>query len=200
VTRVHSDPRRLAIGGWFGHAEARRTARSRGESLDQVLDRNLSELLQELRVTITGVQILFAFLLGIAFTQRFADIDPFALTLYCLALLCTAAATILLIAPVSFHRLIFRRRQKAALVAAADRMLVAGLGFLALAISSAVMLILEVTLGRWAAVAGGGGTALVAGLFWYAFPLWARRTGAGLAPDPAELAPRPEEEDAPPAG
>jgi hypothetical protein len=166
----------------LGFADASASARSRGETLDQILDRNLADLLQELRVTITGVQILFAFLLGIAFTQRFADIDRFALTLYCIALLCTAGATILLIAPVSFHRLVFRRRQKAALIAAGDRMLIAGLALLALAISSVVMLILDVTLGRWSAMLGGGATALAAGLIWYVLPLWARRTGAGLAP------------------
>jgi hypothetical protein len=195
VSTVATDTPPPTTGGRFDHAGARRNALSRGETLDQILDRNLAELLQELRVTITGVQILFAFLLGIAFTQRFAHVDAVSLTLYCVALLCTAGATILLIAPVSFHRLIFRRRQKAALVAATDRMLMAGLALLALAITSVVALILDVTLGRGPAVAGGGATALVAGLVWYVFPIWARRTGAGLVPAPVD-----EEEDEPPGG
>jgi O-antigen/teichoic acid export membrane protein len=166
----------------FDREDARRSARSRGETLDQLLDRNLAELLQELRVAITGVQILFAFLLGLAFTQRFTGLNGFDLTLYTIALLCTALATILLIAPVSFHRLVFRRRQKAALIVVADRLLMSGLALLVLAISSAVMLILDVALGRWAGVIGGVGTAVVAGLTWYVLPLWARRTRVGSAP------------------
>ena len=103
-----------APGGPFGHTLAVRSAESRGETLDQVLDRNLAELLQELRVAFTGVQILFGFLLSLSFTQRFQELDDFGLTVYTVTLLTTALATVLLIAPVSFHRLVFRRRQKAA--------------------------------------------------------------------------------------
>jgi hypothetical protein len=169
-------------GRRFDVAAAASSARARGETVDQVLDRNLSELLQEMRVAITGVQILFAFLLGLAFTQRFASLDRFQVDVYLVALLSTALATMVLIAPVSFHRLVFRRRQKAALVAVADRLLTAGLGALVLAISSAVLLILDVVVGRWPGVAGGGLTALTAVLIWYVLPLWARRNGLGLAP------------------
>jgi hypothetical protein len=166
----------------FDQSAALLSARARGETLQQLLDRNLAELLQELRVAITGVQILFAFLLGLAFTQRFGALDGFELAVYTVALLSTALATLVLIAPVSFHRLVFRRRQKAALVAVADRLLMAGLGLLVLAISAATLLVLDVVLGVWPGVAGGG-TVLVAGLLtWYGLPLWARRTGVGLAP------------------
>jgi O-antigen/teichoic acid export membrane protein len=171
-------------GGRFDEADARRSARARGETLDQILDRNLQDLLQELRVAITGVQILFAFLLGLAFTQRFSDLDGFGLTPSTIALLCAAFATILLIAPVSFHRLVFRRRQKTALIAVADRLLMTGLALLVLAITSAVTLILDVTLGRWAAVIGGCATAVLALVTWYVLPLWARRSKVGLAPGP----------------
>src|SRR3954462_14517182 len=108
------------------------TARARGETVHQVLDRNLAELLQELRVAITGVQILFAFLLGLAFTARFAMLSGYQVTVYTVALMSTALATIVLIAPVSFHRMVFRRRQKAALVMVADRLLMVGLGLLVL--------------------------------------------------------------------
>src|SRR3954449_7824739 len=159
------------------------SARVRGETVHQVLDRNLGELLQELRVAITGVQILFAFLLGLAFTARFATLGTFELALYTVTLLSTALATILLIAPVSFHRLVFRRQQKAALVAVADRLLLAGLGLLVLAISSAVLLILDVVLGRWQGLVGGGVIALAGGLTWYALPIWARRAGVGTLPE-----------------
>jgi len=162
------------------------SARARGETLDQLLDRNLAELLQELRVAITGVQILFAFLLGLAFTARFETLGGFDRTVYTVALLSTALATVVLIAPVSFHRLVFRRRQKAALVAVADRLLLVGLGLLVLAITSAALLILDVVLGRTAGLLGGGVVAATALLTWYVLPLWARRSGVGLAPDPPE--------------
>src|SRR5919112_1711476 len=115
----HPEPAGAAGGGLFDASAAVRTAQSRGETLDQVLDRNLNELLQELRVAFTGVQILFAFLLGLAFTQRFGELDGFGITVYTIALLPTASATMVLLAPVSFHRIVFRRGQKAALVAVA---------------------------------------------------------------------------------
>src|SRR3954467_10172428 len=90
-----------------------RAAEERGQDVDQVLDRNVAELLQELRVAFTGVQILFAFLLSLAFTQRFEQLGGFDLAGYRVALMSTAVATMVLIAPVSFHRIVFRRRQKA---------------------------------------------------------------------------------------
>jgi hypothetical protein len=166
----------------FDPTPAQLSAEARGETLEQLLDRNLGELLQELRVAITGVQILFAFLLGLAFTQRFAELDALQIGVYTVALLSTALATLVLIAPVSFHRLVFRRRQKAALVFVADRLLLAGLGLLVLAISSATLLVLSVVLGLWAGLLGGG-LVLVAGLLtWYALPLWARRSSVAPAP------------------
>ena len=169
----------------FDPADAVRSARARGETLDQVLDRNLAELLQELRVAITGVQVLFAFLLGLAFTSRFAELDAFALTVYTVTLLATALATVVLIAPVSFHRLVFRRRQKAVLIAVADRMLVVGLALLVLAITSGVLLVLDVVLGRGPGLVGATAVLLVAVGLWYGLPVWARRTGSGVHPDEA---------------
>ena len=158
-----------------------RAAEVRGETVDQVLDRNLNELLQELRVAFTGVQILFAFLLSLAFTQRFQELDAFEIV-YTVALLSTALATMVLIAPVSFHRIVFRRRQKSALVVVADRLLVIGLAILIPAISSAVLLSLEVVLGLWQAIVGSSLTALVGVATWYALPLAIRRSGHGVAP------------------
>src|SRR3712207_177953 len=163
----------------FDPSAALRTAELRGETVDQVLDRNLNELLQELRVAFTGVQIMFAFLLGLAFTQRFTELDGFGVTVYTIALLTSASATMLLLAPVSFHRIVFRRGQKAALVAVADRMLSLGIALLVPAISSAVLLILDVVLGRWQAIVGSAATALVGLLSWYALPLSIRRSGHG---------------------
>ena len=117
-------------GGLFDPSPAVLNAEHRGETVDQVLDRNVNELLQELRVAFTGVQLLFGFLLSLAFTQRFEDIDAFQTTVYTVTLMSTAVATMLLIAPVSLHRIVFRRRQKAALVVVADKLLVLGLAIL----------------------------------------------------------------------
>src|SRR5437764_14929625 len=112
-----SGPKVVSPRAWkFDPAAAMQTAEQRGETVDQVLDRNVGELLQELRVAFTGVQILFAFLLGLAFTQRFSHLSGFDLGIYTVALMSTAVATMIFIAPVSFHRLVFRRRQKFALV------------------------------------------------------------------------------------
>ena len=181
--------------GRFDLAAAVRAAESRGETLDQVLDRNVGELLQELRVAFTGVQILFAFLLALAFTQRFEALGRFDLGVYTVALLSTAFATMLFIAPVSFHRIVFRRRQKFALVIVADRLLVVGLALLIPAISSAVLLIMDVVLGRWQAILGSSLTASVGLLTWYALPLAIRRSGQGVVPPHHHrrlLAARPE--------
>jgi hypothetical protein len=183
------------------HSSAQRAADSRGETMEQLLDRNLAELLQELRVAFTGVQILFAFLLSLAFTQRFEDLNSFDIAVYVVALLSTAMATMVLIAPVSFHRLVFRRRQKAALVVVADRLLIVGLALLIPAISSSVLLILDVVLGRWQAVVGCSLTVLVGLLTWYALPLAIRYAGNGDAPQPQRRIGRgPDTSDAPPPG
>ncbi|MGY1733413.1 DUF6328 family protein [Geodermatophilus sp. SYSU D01045] len=161
--------------GGFDVSAATQNAEARGESLDQVLDRNLAELLQELRVAITGVQVLFAFLLGLAFTQRFTELDGFQVTVYTVTLLATALATVALIAPVAFHRLVFRRRRKAVLIAVGDRLLLVGLALLVLAISSGVLLVLDVVLGRGPGIVAGAGVLLLGTATWYGLPLWARR-------------------------
>jgi hypothetical protein len=172
-----------AVGpGLFDGTAAARTAESRGETVDQVIDRNVNELLQEMRVAFTGVQILFAFLLSLAFTQRFARLDGVDLLVYTTALMSTALATMLFLAPVSFHRIVFRRRQKAALVVVADRMLVVGLALLIPAISCSVLLILTIALGRPAAIVGSSVTAAVGLLTWYALPLSIRHSGSGVIP------------------
>src|SRR3954453_15965375 len=92
-----SDSREPVVGRLFDAAAAVRTAEARGETVDQVLDRNVNELLQELRVAFTGVQILFAFLLTLAFTQRFTELKTFGLAVYTVSLMSTAMATMLLI-------------------------------------------------------------------------------------------------------
>jgi Family of unknown function (DUF6328) len=195
---------RLAHGGRrFDHSRVQQAADSRGETLEQLLDRNLAELLQELRVAFTGVQILFAFLLGMAFAQRFTELDDFGIAVYTVALMSTALATMVLIAPVSFHRIVFRRQRKAALVVVSDRLLMVGLALLIPAISSSVLLILDFVLGRWPAVAGCSATVLVGVLTWYALPLAVRATG-DRSPAPAPQAgygpPTTERVEAPRSG
>ncbi|RFU23144.1 DUF6328 family protein [Geodermatophilus marinus] len=152
-----------------------RTVEARGQTRDEVLDRNLAELLQETRVVITGVQVLFAFLLTLAFTARFDDLDGFGRTVYTTTLMSTASATLLLIAPVSFHRLLFRQQRKEELVTFADRALLAGLGLLLIGIASAVLLVLDVALGRWPAVVGCAWAVLLGVVVWYVAPLRLRR-------------------------
>jgi len=143
----------------------------RQEDEAQRLDRNYLELLQELRVAETGVQILFAFLLSIAFQQRFAGIDAFERNVYVATLLCAAVSTAMLIAPVAFHRLIFRKRRKDELVDATSRLALGGMAFLLLAIIGAVLLILDYVLGRGQAIGFTAVLAAVFGWFWIALPL-----------------------------
>ena len=148
-----------------------------GETTAQRLDRNYTELLQELRVAQAGVQILFAFLLSLAFTQRFAQTNDFQRGTYVLTLLFSAGAAALLIAPVAFHRLVFRRRQKDDLVDAANRFALGGLAMLFLAMVGAVLLILDVVLGGLAAFLLAGLVAVWFVGFWLVLPLTHRGSG-----------------------
>jgi Family of unknown function (DUF6328) len=151
----------------------------RDETELERLDRNLGELLQELRVAQAGVQILFAFLLTLPFTQRFAKVTSFQRGIYLWTLLCAAAASAFLIAPVSYHRLVFRQRDKRRLVFSANWMALAGLACLALAIVSAIFLVVDVLFKAGTVIPVVAG---VAGLFialWLVLPLAARaRAGA----------------------
>ncbi len=134
------------------------------------LDRNYNELLQELRVAQTGVQILFAFLLTIAFQPTFDGLSGFQHRLYLGTLLGAAAAVILFIAPVAIHRMMFRRGMKDRLVALTSRLAMAGLTFLSLAIVGAVLLVVDVVAGRVAAVILAGGTGAAIVVLWILVP------------------------------
>jgi len=124
----------------------------RDESEAHTLDRNYSELLQELRVAETGVQLLFAFLLAIAFQQRFGGIDAFERTVYVVTLISAALAAAVLIAPVALHRALFRRRRKDDLVDATARLAGLGLVFLAIAMVGSVLLVLTAATNRTLAI------------------------------------------------
>ncbi|MBY3553976.1 DUF6328 family protein [Modestobacter lapidis] len=159
--------------------DVHRSARARGETPDEVLDRNVNELLQEMRVAITGVQVLFAFLLTLPFQSRFSELDTFGTTVYTVTLTSSALATMLLIAPVSFHRAVFRKRRKEALVDFAALTLSLGLALLLTGIGSAVLLVLDVALGRWPAVVGCALVTAVGLLSWYVAPLRERSRPGG---------------------
>jgi hypothetical protein len=147
----------------------------RGESDLQRIDRNFLELLQELRVAQTGVQILFAFMLGLAFTPRFAALAPWQHAVYLVTLVTAAASAALLIAPVGYHRTVFRRGLKAQLVDTAHRYAVAGLVLLLVALLGAVDLAASLLLGGWAALLAAGLCVLFTTL-WFGVPLRHRYT------------------------
>ncbi len=134
-------------------------------------DRRLLELLQEIRVAQTGGQILFAFLLTLPFSTRFAEVTRLETLVYVLTLCFAAISMALLIAPVAYHRQVFRRGLKPRLVQTASVLAQLGLVFLLLAISGAVFLVVDVVAGlRWAA----GICALLAAIYvllWYVLPV-----------------------------
>ena len=114
-----------------------------GESKDERLDRELIEFLNELRVALPGVQVLFAFLLGVPFTQRFGEVSDLQRDVYFLTFLCTAVATALLIAPSAHHRLEWRQGDKEHLLVVSNRLAIAGTAILALAISGTVFVVTD---------------------------------------------------------
>jgi hypothetical protein len=144
------------------------------ETRAERVNRELIELLNELRVGLPGVQFLFAFLLVVPFQQRAARTTGFEHAVYYVALVSAAVATVLLIAPAAQHRVLFRQHDKEALLQRSSRSAFAGLMVLILAITSAVLLVLDVFIGRWQAWATAG--ALFAGLVWWwaIVPFWLR--------------------------
>lgn len=121
--------------------EKKLNSSGREETEEERLDRNLGELLQELRVALPGVQVLFAFLLAVPFQKNFGETSEFEKKIYFATLLLTALSAALLIAPSAYHRLTFRYQQKHRLVFIANRLAIAGLATLALAMTCAVMLV-----------------------------------------------------------
>ena len=154
----------------------------RDETEGERLDRNLGELLQELRVALPGVQVLFAFLLAVPFQQNFTKITAFQEKVYFATLLLTAISAVLLISPSAYHRLTFRMQQKDHLVFLANRFAIAGLGALALAMTGAIVLITDVLYGSTATAVTAALSLLTFALFWYLLPL-KRRLSSGAEPD-----------------
>ena len=160
---------------------------ARGETANQRLDRNFAELLQEVRVAQVGVQLLLTFLFAAAFTPRFSGFTAVQQGMYLVALVLGAASAGLLMAPASFHRMVFRRRLKRELVLVSNRLVSVGFLLLILALAAAILLVSDVTMGMTAAIWVTSGVVCWFGLWWYLLPLRYRpRTPSRELPAPRD--------------
>ncbi len=148
------------------------------ESADDRHNRQLVELLNELRVVLPGVQMLFGFLLAVPFTQRFGTISDLQSNVYYGTFLAATGASVFLIAPASFHRIVWRHGRKRQLLRVSNKLAITGTAFLAVAIAGSVGLVTSLLFGNtWAA----GAAAFVAGLIavvWFVLPFVSRLLGA----------------------
>jgi hypothetical protein len=156
------------------HPETGRT-----ETDEERVDRNLAELLGELRVALPGVQVLFAFLLVVPFNDRFRDVTPFQEKVFFVTLLCAAAASAFLIAPTVHHRIYFRLQEKEHLVLVANRLAIVGLGFLATAMTGAILLVTDLLFDTTVTVLATAFVALNFAVLWYALPVRRRLQSRG---------------------
>jgi hypothetical protein len=141
------------------------------EDSSERIDRELIELLNELRVALPGVQVLFAFLLAVPFSQGFATATQFQRDLFFGVLVSTAISAAFLIAPSAWHRLRFRQRDKERILLTSNSLAIAGLGFLALAMVGAVMLISDYVFSEALTVASGVVATILFGGLWYVLPM-----------------------------
>lgn len=153
------------------------------ETEKERVDRELIELLNELRVVLPGVQVLFAFLLLLPFQQSFAQVTPLERGLYYAAFVATAVASVLLIAPSTYHRIRFRDGDKERMLRTSNVLLLAGTGMLGLAISTVTFLITDVLFGDVVGAAAAAAAAAVVAWFWFGLPL-SRKVQDDVSPDP----------------
>ncbi|MBW1603323.1 hypothetical protein JJV70_14680 [Streptomyces sp. JJ66] len=153
-------------------------------------DRNFAELLQELRVIQTGVQILFAFLLTLAFTPRFPELDDVQRGTYITTLLLAALAAMIFTAPPVVHRVLFRRGAKRRVVDVSGRLAAAGLAVLGLTLTGAVLLIVDFVLGRAAGITAGAATFAGCAVLWALVPWQVRRAHSRQTRTQAQPPPR----------
>jgi hypothetical protein len=139
------------------------------------LTRNLNELLQELRVTQTGAQILSGFLLTLPFSSRFGDLDDVQRRVYLVVFAGSVLTTMLIVSPVAIHRTLFRQGEREFLVEAANQLARAGLVCLALTISGVVWLIFDVVTARTSAFIASGATLVSFAVLWAGLPIFGRR-------------------------
>ncbi|MGH3970313.1 MAG: DUF6328 family protein [Mycobacterium sp.] len=147
------------------------------ETETERLHRNWENLLQELRVTQTGVQLLTGFLLIVPFQQRFDELSHTMRVVYLATVVCSISSTVLLIAPVAMHRLLFRRHRMESVVATAHRFAYSGLLLLGLALVGVTAIIFSSVAGRTAGIVAGGCAAIALLSFWVVLPLVMRITG-----------------------
>jgi hypothetical protein len=147
---------------------------STGETEKERIDRELGELLEEVRVALPGGEVIFAFLLAVAFSERFESLTSLQRGVYFATLLLVAGGIAMLIAPTAYHRINFRAAGKERLLYSATRMVLASLLFLLLAVTGVVFLVTDLLYGTTAAVLVGAATAAWFLWFWFWFP-WARR-------------------------
>ena len=148
--------------------------RARGETAVQRLDRNWSNLLQELRVVQTGVQLLTGFLLTLPFQVGFDRLGHGMRLVYLVSVSCAVAATVLLVAPVALHRVLFRQRRLESLVSAAHRMAYACLLFLGAALVGITVLVFDAVAGDRTALVAGGIATVAFVVFWGVIPVMIR--------------------------
>ncbi|MEO9174952.1 MAG: DUF6328 family protein [Gaiellales bacterium] len=139
------------------------------------LNRNFDQLLQELRVVIPGVQVLFAFLLAVPFSTQFSRVDQFERVVFFIALLLAALAVVLLMSPSIQHRILFRHDQKHYLVEVGSRLMIAGMLALALSMTLSLVLVAHFLYGIWAALISGAAALVAFAAIWFTLPLERRR-------------------------
>ena len=147
----------------------------RDETATERADRNWDELLQELRVTQTGIQILSGFLLTLPFQQRFTALDGPLRTLFLVAVALATVSTGLLVAPVASHRMLFRKHQKTALVETSDRLAKLGLACVGVTVVLVLALVFGFVLGDSAAFVAGGAALIVFLGLWLVVPMMVLR-------------------------
>lgn len=148
-----------------------------GETPKERADRELIELLNELRVVLPGVTVLFAFLLAVPFAKGWSEVSPFQRDVFLVAFLATGVAVAFLTAPSSYHRLRFREGEKARLVETGSRLTIVGIAAFAVALEAVVLLVVDFVLSRDAAIAATAGFAVLLGWLWFGLPLVGRLRG-----------------------
>jgi O-antigen/teichoic acid export membrane protein len=156
-------------------AQPARSSSGRNETEAERIDRNVSELLQELRVAGLGSQVIFGFLLAMPLTDVFSSLDPEQHLLYVSDLVLAALATSLLIAPVAYHRIVFRKHQKHDLLRFANMVAIAGLVALSLAVTGAVLLVVSVVYDGLVAALIAAIVAAAYFVLWYVAPFFGHR-------------------------
>lgn len=146
-----------------------------GESHEERVNRELIELLNELRVALPGVQVLFAFLLAVPFSQRFGETTELQKDVFMVSLLCTTVGSVFLIAPTAYHRLRFRDRDKEAMLRIANAFAIVGVFFLAVAMTAVVFLVTDLIFKATFTAVVTGLTAALFAVVWFVLPL-ARKT------------------------